>query len=276
MGNLLLRPAKKKSNQTLGSKPTPKKNNQILNLKYKLMNWLVLEPDEYQSNGEYCLHGRKVQHINQVLKSQKGDRLRALVYHEALGEAEILTIDKNSCRVFFHQHNNESVVNCFNNLRLFFALQRPQTIKKILQLSSCLGVASINFFISEKSQKSYLNSPIWQPANIRQECILGMEQGGQVYAPEVQLFKNKYQLQPLIQGQVFILHPESNLPYLAEITMVEPPVSLVFGPESGFLEKDIEFFILQGARLVQISRAILRTENALSFALSQFEANAHL
>jgi RsmE family RNA methyltransferase len=143
----------------------------------------------------------------------------------------------------------------------------------MIHLCANCGVPEIFFFPAEKSEFSYLHSSIWSERNLLDEIILGLEQGGRVIAPKIQVLKNKYRIKEhLIEGSRFLLNFSSS--YLSDLHAeldFSNSIQIVLGPESGFASEDTEYFQSLGFKNLSVSENILRSEVALSFFLAQVE-----
>ncbi|MEM7183509.1 MAG: RsmE family RNA methyltransferase [Spirochaetota bacterium] len=237
------------------------------------MNWIVLETQERLRGQEYQLSERKSLHVYEILRAKQGDTLQAVSLGEAKGQFLLLEEPQKGkkLRGEFLADTIQLATNRPQNLQLLIALQRPQTSKKIIQLAACLGVPSLVFFIANKSEKSYLNSPIWQEEALLHESILGMEQGGNPFPPKIVVEKNKYRLRNYLRSDSYFFQPDSKLAFLGRAEAKNPSLTLVFGPESGFAAEDIAFLQEEGVRGLQLSASILRTEYAFAYAMSQLE-----
>ncbi|MCB1159024.1 MAG: RNA methyltransferase [Leptospiraceae bacterium] len=235
------------------------------------MNFLLLEPHERIREDVYSISDRKYSHLYSILKVKEGKILKALLWNDSIGSFQVDKLDeqRNSIVGTYYPENSEVRVP---DISIFISLQRPQTMKKILQLSSCTAVKDLTFFVSEKSEKSYLNSPVWKKENIEYEMVLGMEQGGNFRVPEFTLLLNKKELFKKLEhykGRKLLFHPQGNRDFLTDKKVSkETKYGFLFGPESGFTEKDIESFEAIDFKKSFLSPYILRTENALAYALA--------
>lgn len=241
------------------------------------MNLLVIEPSEFLDNYRIALNSRKSEHIITVLKKQVGDRIRAAILDKAIGNFLIESIDAQRLNICgsFYPENLTSVVAPSKNVILISAIQRPQTVKKILQNSCTWGISKVVFFVSQKSEKSYLNSPIWKPENLDYEMILGLEQGKRFHRAKVVLIQDRLDLYKYIDlsnsvGFIMDISGSSLNSYRVQLQSMDN-VYIVIGPESGFIPTDIGYFENIGFHRVSLSTATLRSETALDFALAQIE-----
>ena len=237
------------------------------------MNLLILEESEKFSDNFFELDERKSNHIINILKSKEKDTLNAGILGDKLG---IFTIEKINNGIVFGKFTKTKIKEKQSEIpkiRLFSSIQRPQTIKKILQLSSSFGISEIFFFTAEKAEKSYLNSPVWKKENIQKEIILGLEQGKRIFPPKVEILKNKKEIEKIFSTDIGLAFHPSGKPmqiYKKEI-LSSNKISILFGPESGLNESEIEYFQRVGFFPISLSRSILRTETALAFSIAQLE-----
>ena len=77
-------------------------------------------------------------------------------------------------------------------LTLIMALPRPKVLKRVLRTISAMGVKRLFLINSWRVEKSYWQSPALEEEKIREQLILGLEQGKDTVLPEVtqrRLFK---------------------------------------------------------------------------------------
>ena len=241
------------------------------------MNRIILEESERIEDSLYCLTERKSNHILKIIKSNIGDTVKVGLINHSIGNGIVQSIDLVSRNVILFYNSLEGNKNIpqskLGNIRIFSSIQRPQTVKKIIQLSATCGIQELFFFPADKSESSYLNSSLWSKESLLGEIILGLEQGGRIYSPQITVLKNKYRIQEnLISGNRYIL--DFGGKYLLDPTFsINPgePLQFVIGPESGLTEDDLAFFLKLQFDRISVSENILRSENALAYLLSQIE-----
>lgn len=233
------------------------------------MNLIILENSEFIADGIYHLKDRKKDHLIQILQAQVGDRFQAGILGFALGWIYIKSIEKDYISVEFEKIQETPLP--YPQISLFSAFQRPQTTKKILQLSACLGFSRIHFFPFDKSMRSYQTSSLWKDRAWEAEFLLGLEQGKRIHPPKLHLnFEFREKLSFSFPKTTFLLDLEGKfLPEYEE--QLNPEVGFILGPESGLTPKDREFFLDKGCLPLCLSRNVLRSEFALAFAYSQWE-----
>ena len=108
--------------------------------------------------------------------------------------------------------------------------------------------------------------------NIRKQLILGLEQARDTILPKVQLrpfFKSfiEDELPGIINETLaFVAHPEAAEPCPYN---VRKPVTLVIGPEGGFIPYEIKKLMALGFAPIHLGERILRVESAVPALLSR-------
>lgn len=239
------------------------------------MNRIILEESEFRGDSLYCLNARKSNHVIKILKSKIGNSLKAGLLNRSLGTAIVYSIDVKKREVFVLYVEEKEDIPFANlaNVRIFSAIQRPQTVKKMIQLGANCGISELYFFPANKSESSYLNSSIWDEKNLLDEVLLGLEQGSRIKLPKIEVLKSKYKIKEhLTQRNRFILDFNSKSLLDSKLDFSsENPIQLVLGPESGLTEIDLEFFLGLSFERISVSENILRSEVAFAFVLSQIE-----
>ena len=163
-------------------------------------------------------------------------------------------------------------------LTLFIAMQRPNTLKKVIHCAVTMGVEKICFFGSYKVEKSYWQSSVLQEKNLQFELDLALEQCKDPIEPEItfcRYFKNFTEdiLLPFqAENPVFIAHPagEANNVSLHLQSNSCRKCGLVVGPEGGFTEYEVGRLQEAGLHLLSLGDRVLRTEFALAALLEIF------
>jgi len=152
-------------------------------------------------------------------------------------------------------------------LTLVLALPRPKVLNRVLAAAASLGVARIYLVNAWKVEKSYWHSPRLREDNLLLQRILGLEQAGDTRLPELHLRRllrpfAQDELPGLIQGTLPLLaHPGARD---ACPRTVAGPVTLVIGPEGGFIPAEIDLLARGGCLPVHLGPRILRVETAVA------------
>ena len=235
------------------------------------MNIILLSEKDFIQNTQARLHGRRLEHLHQVLKSNPGDQLSCGLVNGNIGKAELISINRTEAIVEI-PHAFTQTPPAPLAITLIIALPRPKMIKRILQTCATMGVKKIIFINSYKVEKSYWQTPLLSEENIREQLILGLEQARDTILPKVILAKR---FKPFVEDKLLALsqktkkliaHPSSNTPCPVGINQA---VTLVVGPEGGFIPYEVDKLVETGFESVHLGERILRTETAIPVLLSR-------
>lgn len=233
------------------------------------MNLLILSKTDFISPDTVCLYGERFEHLRKILKVGQGDFVRAGLLDGKLGSGEVIKLDndKITLRVKLDKEPPLALP-----LTLICALQRPQTMKKVLQAVIAYGVKKIYFIHSKKVEKSYWDSPLLQEDALRKHIILGLEQSGDTVMPEIHFRK---QFKPFVEDELksivgdslgLTAHPAGKT---ACPSQVEKAVTLCIGPEGGFTDYEIDMLEKHACPAVHLGTRPLRTEFAVCALLGR-------
>lgn len=252
-------------NDTRRSRPLPPHSSN----QDRPVNLIVLEPADFVSDTLVRLVDRRLVHARKHLRVQVGDRLRVGLLDEGdgppapnLGYGEVLRCDTQALelRVELGQLPPHP-----SPVTLALALPRPPTVEKVLQQGTALGIKRFLFFHSGRVEKSYWTSSGLEPAAVRRQLLLGLEQCVDTVLPRVELHR---QFRPFVEdrlaplrasGPILVADPEAADPCPRALA---GPLCLVLGPEGGFVPFERERFAALGDRSVNLGPRILRVETA--------------
>jgi RsmE family RNA methyltransferase len=228
------------------------------------MNLLILEPDDFIGEGRARLTGRRLRHVTEVHRAAVGDDLAVGLLEGAMGRGRVTRLDPEALEL---EVELEHAPPPKLPLTLVLALPRPKVLNRVLAAATSLGVARIFLVNAWKVEKSYWNSPRLSEENLRLQRILGLEQAKDTRLPELQL---RRLLRPFAEDELPGLL-RSTLPLLAHPGVAAPcpravtePVTLVIGPEGGFIPQEIDLLTRSGCRPVNLGERILRVETAVA------------
>ena len=234
------------------------------------MNYLILEPSEKIEENIYQIKNLlKVNHINEILKKNKNDKLKAIKIDHSYG---IFTILEKTKTFILGRYRQILKPKLKSELSLLCAVQRPQTTKKILQIAGMFGIREIYFFYAKNSRTQYLTSSIWENDQIKQNLVEGMQQGGNIFLPKtfyninIDLYLNQFR-----NYHKILLYKQSKFKFDIKFKKVDKVV-LLLGPEAGFTFKEISKFKNYNFKSFKLSSKILRSEQALLYSLSKLES----
>jgi 16S rRNA (uracil1498-N3)-methyltransferase len=149
---------------------------------------------------------------------------------------------------------------------------RPKVLSRVLQTLGTLGVARLDLVNAWRVEKSYFGSPALAPAAIRQALVLGAEQGGTTWLPDVTVHPRlmAYLDAPPVEPKLRVVaHPAAT----RQLEAVLPPgrvrCLVALGPEGGWIGREVATFEARGFTAVTLGAPILRTELAVAVTLGQ-------
>jgi RsmE family RNA methyltransferase len=157
-------------------------------------------------------------------------------------------------------------------VQLVLAMPRPLVLKRVLISATAMGVKKIFLIQSNRVERSFWNSKALRDGERNKPLILGLEQAKDTIVPELEL-RTRFrpfvedELPAIIKGtRALVAHPETDVPCPRAL---QEPVTLVMGPEGGFVPFEIEKLEAIGCSVVHLGKRILRVETALPALLSR-------
>jgi len=228
------------------------------------MNLLILRPEDFLEPGRARLTGRRLRHVTEVHRARAGDDLAVGLLEGGVGRGRVTRLDAEALEleVVLDQAPPPKLP-----LTLVLALPRPKVLNRVLAAATSLGAARIYLVNAWKVEKSYWKSPRLAEPNLELQRILGLEQAKDTRMPELHLRRllrpfAEDELPGLVRGSLPLLaHPGAGE---ACPRAVEGPVTLVIGPEGGFIPAEIDLLARAGCRPVHLGARVLRVETAVA------------
>lgn len=234
------------------------------------MNLILLFEDDFIDSGKSVrLLGRRYKHVRDVHRVDVGNELCVGRCNGSIGIGRVTGINDNTIEMDIMLNRNPPAPL---SVTLALALPRPIMLKRILSSVSSMGVKHIILFHTHRVEKSFWKSPVLNEENIKEQLILGLEQARDTILPKVELrplFKPfvEDELPGIAKGTLcLVAHPESSD---ACPRHADSPVTLVIGPEGGFIPYEIEKLKSLGFTSVHLGERILRVETAVPALLSR-------
>jgi 16S rRNA (uracil1498-N3)-methyltransferase len=183
-----------------------------------------------------------------------------------LGCAKALVKQASPDKIRFEVSNAQPLLEPLS-IDLAVAFARPQTLKKVLQISASFGVRSLSLIKTERVVASYLQSKVLGESELEDNFILGCQQSGSASYPE---FKKFYSLESFIKG----CSGRKNL-FFGDLgpkpTAKEPlgQALLLIGPELGLLPEEKMALELAGFQALSLGPRVQRVEVALAALLGR-------
>ena len=243
------------------------------------MNCILLLESDLDSDRRAVIKGARAEKLIQQHDLKDSLEITIAVYDRGLGKGIIKIHNKElleiSVSLLKEPPPREEV-------ELIIAFQRPQTVKKILQISASYGIRKIHFIKTENSQKSYMQSKVLSETAIRDQFTLGLQQSLDCIFPQVEFHKQYKDFLYFAEGYLKDSAKQTALKLTADVYCDMPPVrsvlqlrgskQLVFlalGPESGWSSREREDFLNLGFTLYSLGQRTYRTEIALAMLLGQ-------
>lgn len=247
------------------------------------MNLLLFDERELDGDNTLLVNGERGAHLRGVLGVNAGDLVRVGRLGGAMGAARVVALEGGSA-VRLAIESLEIPAEPPLAVSLLIALPRPQSVKKILQLSATLGVSRVVFMSSDRVEPGYFSSPVLEAERIRQELLLGLEQARATILPEVEVLRGfapgRKHVDAGDRARVESLCGLASRKILADLQgdRFPPPIEdrgesaqtlVAIGPEGGFRERELASFVELGFVAWSLGSRALRVETAVCSALSQ-------
>ncbi|NQD91653.1 16S rRNA (uracil(1498)-N(3))-methyltransferase [Pseudomonas sp. CrR25] len=233
------------------------------------MNLLLLEDDDFVAADRVRLSGRRLKHLHEVHRAEAGDSLRVGRLNGRMGRGHLLSLGADAAEL---QVELDQPPPAKLPLTLLLALPRPKMLRRVLQTISAMGVPRLILLNSYRVEKSFWQTPFLEPAALREQLILGLEQARDTVLPEVLIEKRfkpfvEDRLPQLAVGSLGLVgHPGAYPPCPRA---VERAVTLAIGPEGGWIPYEVEKLQQAGLQPVQLGERILRVETAVAALLAR-------
>jgi RsmE family RNA methyltransferase len=233
------------------------------------VNLLLLEEADFISADRVILRDRRLRHMQEVHRSEVGDSLRVGRVDGLLGTAELLRLEPREAElcVSFDREPPGKLP-----LTLVLALPRPKMLRRVFQTVATMGVPKVILVNSYRVEKSFWQTPFLEPAAIREQLILGLEQARDSVLPEIVIEKRfkpfvEDRLPAVVDGTLGLVGHPGDFPACPRA--VDQPVTLAIGPEGGWIPYEIDLLRASGLNPVQLGERILRVETAVTALLAR-------
>ncbi|OUR96179.1 hypothetical protein A9Q84_07405 [Halobacteriovorax marinus] len=211
---------------------------------------------------------KRLNHLNIHLKVKPEDLLKITILNKGIFEAKVLEINEKSAILKIEERIN----GLEGQFHLAIGLSRPQTIKKVLEHATTFGVKSFHLFKATLSEKSYLQSKIYENEKYLEYMIDGLAQSKTYFQiPDFHLSKYlDFKQFAKFENKFFLsLNSTETFNQLALEKIQNPLIAI--GPERGWTKQEEQKLIENGFHPIGISRSTLRVEHAVFSSLGQLE-----
>jgi len=233
------------------------------------MNLILLLDDDFVDQSRARLSGRRLEYVRAVHRATIGDRLRVGRFGGSVGYGVVTRLDDAVLELDVVLDTEPPPPA---PLTLILALPRPKALRRVLQCVATIGVKRLVLVNSWRVEKSFWASPALGAAALREQLMLGLEQGGDTMPPTVEL---RRRFKPFVEDEVpqlisgtraLVAHPKAAD---ACPRAVSEPVTLAIGPEGGFIEYELDLLVAHGFEPVTLGPRPLRVEHAVPALLGR-------
>lgn len=232
------------------------------------MNLILLFDDDFISDSRVRLTGRRLQHVRDVHRATAGESLTVGIANGRIGRGTITRLGDDALEMDVALDRDPPPPL---PLTLILALPRPKVLNRVIAGAASLGIKRIVLINAWRVEKSYWSSPRLTPENLRTQSILGLEQARDTVLPSIELRRLfrpfvEDELPSIAATRALVAHPPASEECPRD---VREPVTLVIGPEGGFIDAEIASLERVGFTPVSIGERILRVETAVPFLVAR-------
>ncbi len=236
------------------------------------MNLILLDDADFCAETRAVLDGRRLAHVREIHRAAVGDVLRVGRLGGSVGEARVVRIDAETLEL---EVRLDAAPPPPSPVELVVALPRPPSLRKVLQQATAMGVKRFSFIASRRVEKSFWHSRALRPDALRQQLVLGLEQARDTILPEIELHSR---FRPFVEDEL-PARLEHAPGLVAQPDAPDPcprgaagPLTLVVGPEAGFIPFEVELLRAQGVVEIGLGPRVLRVETAVVALLARLGA----
>lgn len=233
------------------------------------MNLVVLFQKDFIKDSHVLISGRRFEHLKRVNKIVLNDVLACGLLNGKIGKGRVVNISDQSAEMEVDLQDNPPPPL---PLTLVLALPRPKMLRRIIQQVTTLGVKNIYLMNSWRVEKSFWQTPFLHEDALREQMILGLEQGGDTRLPKI--YQKRFftgfvnEDLPLISKDAFCMTAHPKVEKICP-SGINKKCVLVVGPEGGFIDKEIQTLEKNGFLSCHIGRRILKVETAVTYLISR-------
>ena len=232
------------------------------------MNIVLLDPASAQDDLWKIQSARQIEHLKHQLDIKIGDTLKVGIRGAGRYTAEVIEISEREILI---QPLYEEPVPKKLPVTLIVAMPRPKVLRRLIQDAVTLGVEKIILLHSYRVDKSYWQTPFLQ--QIDHYVQLGLEQAGDTFPPEIEIYKR---FKPFVEDilpqmisverPAYVAHPYAthSMPHAIEHTC-----TILIGPEGGYIPYEIDLLKKNGCQAVSLGNRIIRTETVIPYVLGR-------
>lgn len=247
--------------------------------------------DEHLNGGfVFYKNDERYLHIKKILNLKEGDVFKAGIINGKIGEAQISHLSEE--KIVFSFCPNPPDKGIADNgadkvetrplplppIKIILGFPRPIQLRRILRDAASLGFAEIVLCGTDLGERSYLKSNLSSPEEIKKYLLDGISQAGQTLLPAFSFCGSVKEVLKNLKTASFkgskVLLDIGHFPSLSTFKMKKgEELTIAIGSERGWTQNEREAFFSEGFISYSMGKRILRTETALTSALSVLLAN---
>lgn len=233
------------------------------------MNLILLREKDFLPSGLAKVSPRQERHIRKVHQAVLGQTLRVGLENGKMGYGTIRSMEDDAILLDVQCTEEPPAPS---SIRMILAMPRPKALKRIIQDITTLGIKELHIIKTWRVEKSYWSSPALTVESLQEQIRLGLEQGRDTVFPTITVhpyFKPFVEdiLPAISEGSLkLVAHPKTEEQAPRD---VQGPITLVIGPEGGFIEYEIEKFQELGFQIVSLGNRIMRVETAIPILIGR-------
>jgi RsmE family RNA methyltransferase len=243
------------------------------------VNLVILTSDDSCGGDRFAFSDHRAVHIRSVLRAEPGRLIRVGMVNGRVGTAEVASVDDSRVELICRFDTDPPVI--YPAVDIICAVPRPKTIRKILVIAAMMGVRRLMFVRANRTDKSYLSSPLLTSEGWRPHLLEGLAQGGLTRLPQISihpLFRPfvEDQIGELLSGEEKWLRLLSDPKARQNIAAVcgdcdNCHIVAAVGPEGGWVPFELGLLEQQGFVRFSLGPWTLRVETAVTAILAQLQ-----
>lgn len=203
----------------------------------------------------------RLEHARGVLRAKQGDVFDIGVVNGPAGKGRVVELTDEGLRIEAEWGEYPPPLP---PIHLLIGLSRPQTMRRILQETTTLGVSSLHFTATSRSDPAYQQSRLWRDDQWRDYLIAGAEQAFDTRIPEVYLYENIMTASAQLpkEGMRIALDVYTRESCWRAVGPESKPVTVAIGPERGWTMPEQTLLRDQMFRPSCLTARVLRVETA--------------
>jgi RsmE family RNA methyltransferase len=237
------------------------------------LNIILFSPGEVQL--PLPRQDARARHILAVLRRKPGDSFDAGLLNGPLGKATLLRVDDTTLELSFTWGAPPPPLA---PIGLIVGLPRPQTARDVLRESASLGVSTLDFVSTNRSEAGYAQSSLWTSGEAARLLVAGAAQAFCTRVPELRHGRTlaaTIGLLPASGARIALDNYDAAAP-LSSLPRPATPVTLALGAERGWTDDERELLRAQGFVFAHLGPRVLRTETACIAAVTLLKAKLGL